>query len=102
MNPALVDIKSIINGDNFAKDKERVFTFIEFVKQFGYDNDPNVFVTAYKEYVTKWGEVKKNSIKLSDDFVFTKLVDVLKSITLDYSTYEEQDFISHIDLKNED
>ena len=89
LNPLLSEIDSIINGNSYASDNERVFTFIEFVKQFGYDNDPNIFVTAYKDYVTKWGEVKKNSIEISDDFVFTKLVDVLKSITLDYSTYEE-------------
>ena len=35
-----------------------------------------------------------------DEFVFSKMVDILKSITLDYSSYEEQDFISHINLNN--
>ena len=89
MNPLLQEIDSIINGNANAKDSERVFTFIEFVKQFGYDNDPNVFVTAYQNYVTQWGDVKKGNIEISDDFVETKMIDVLKSITLDYSTYEE-------------
>ena len=102
VNPLLSEIDSIINGNSYASDNERVFTFIEFVKQFGYDNDPNIFVTAYKDYVTKWGEVKKTSITHSDDFVLEKMIDVLKSITLDYSTYEEQDFISHIDFTNSD
>lgn len=101
MNPVLADIKSIINGHDFAKDKDRVFTYIEFVKMFGFENDPNIFITHYKEYVTRWAALKKEDIKISDaDFIMSKMVDILKSITLDYSTYEEQDFIAHIDLTN--
>lgn len=101
MNPVLADIKSIINGHDFAKDKDRVFTYIEFVKMFGYENDTNTFITHYKDYVTQWASLKKESINISDaDFVMSKLVDILKSITLDYSSYEEQDFIAHIDLTN--
>lgn len=103
MNPVLADIKSIINGYSNAKDKDRVFTYIEFVKMFGYDNDTNIFISAYKDYVTQWSIVKKDSITLSDeDFVMSKMVEVLKSITLDYSSYEEQDFIAHVDLNNKD
>lgn len=101
MNPILNQIDSIINGKITAKDKERVFTYIEFVKMFGYENDANTFITFYKEYVTRWASIKKASITLSDsDFIMSKMIDVLKSITLDYSSYEEQDFIAHIDLTN--
>lgn len=103
MNPVLADINSIINGYSNAKDKDRVFTYIEFVKMFGYDNDTNIFISAYKDYVNQWSIVKKDSITLSDEeFVMSKMVEVLKSITLDYSSYEEQDFIAHIDLNNKD
>ena len=101
MNPELKDIKSIINNSPYAKDKERVFTYIEFVKMFGFQNDANTFITHYKEYLTKWAAIKKQSITLDDGvFVFSKLVDTLKAITLDYSSYEQQDFIAHIDLSN--
>lgn len=101
MNPLLTEVYSIINGYSDAKDNERVFTFIEFVKQFGYENDSDVFISAYKDYVTQWSIVKKDSItETTEDFVTTRLIDVLKSITLDYSSYEEQDFISHVDLTN--
>ena len=68
---------------------------------FGYENDTNTFISVYKDYVTAWAAVKKSSIYVSDkDFVMGKMVDILKSITLDYSNYEEQDFIAHIDLTN--
>lgn len=101
MNPDLSDIKSIINGWKNAKDNERVFTYIEFTKMFGYDNDVQTFITSYKDYVTKWASVKKASITLDDDdFILSKMVDILKAITLDYASYEQQDFIAHIDLSN--
>ena len=101
MNPQLNQIVSIINGFVNAKDSDRVFTYIEFVKMFGYENDTNTFISVYKDYVTAWASVKKSSIYVSDkDFVMSKMVDILKSITLDYSNYEEQDFIAHIDLTN--
>lgn len=101
MNPKLDEIFSIINGNTYAQDKDRVFTYIEFVKMFGYDNDPNIFITYYKEYVTRWAQIKHEEINITDEeFVFSKLVEILKSITLDYSSYEEQDFIAHINLYN--
>ena len=90
MNPTLEDIESIINGYDFAKDKNRVFTYIEFVKMFGFNNDVNVFINQYKTYVYKWANIKKEYITVSDDdFVIGKMVETLKSITLDYSSYEE-------------
>lgn len=68
---------------------------------FGYDNDANVFINQYKTYVNRWSNVKKETINVSDDdFVMGKMVEILKSITLDYSSYEEQDFIANIDLTN--
>lgn len=103
MSTGLEEIESIINGYNFAKDKDRVFTYIEFVKMFGFEHNSDTFITHYKDYVTQWANVKNEEITLSDEeFVLTKLIEILKSITLDYSSYEEQDFISHVDLTNKE
>lgn len=90
MKSTLDDFVSIINGHVFANDKDRVFTYIEFVKQSGYENDPNVFINQYKDYLCKWANIKNSETKVSDeDFVANKLIEILKSITLDYSSYEE-------------
>jgi hypothetical protein len=90
MSTELEKIDSIINGFNFAKDKDRVFTYIEFVKMFGFEHSSETFITFYKEYVTRWANTKNEELTLSiDDFVLTKLIEILKSITLDYSSYEE-------------
>lgn len=103
MSTGLEKIDSIINGFDFAKDKDKVFTYIEFVKMFGFEHNSETFITFYKDYVTQWAAIKKEEITLSDeDFVLTKMIEILKSITLDYSSYEEQDFIANIDLTNKD
>ena len=89
-NPKLDEIISIINGIDYAKDYDRAFTYIEFVKCFGYENNVEVFIKEYKEYLIRWAKCKKESItQTNEEFVNSKLVDILKSITLDYSSYEE-------------
>lgn len=100
---SLDELTSFINDSFLAKDKERVFTYIEFVKEFGYENSTETFLNFYKEYLVLWNNKKKDSInKTDDEFVNEKLINILKSITLDYSSYEEQDFIAHIDWTNKD
>ena len=99
----LDELNSFINDSVNAKDTERVFTFIEFIKEFGYENSSEVFIQFYKEYLTLWSNKKRDEITKSDrDFVMEKMIDILKSITLDYSSYEEQDFIAHVDWTNKD
>ena len=100
---SLDELNSFINDSTTAKDNERVFTFIEFIKEFGYENSSEVFVQYYKDYLTLWSNKKKDNITKTDkEFVMEKMIDILKSITLDYSSYEEQDFIAHIDWSNKD
>ena len=95
---SLGDLTSFINDSYGAKDNNRVFTFIEFIKEYGYENSSDVFIKYYKDYVTLWNTKKKSEVSSSDDdFVMNKMIDILKSITLDYSSYEEQDFIANID-----
>lgn len=101
----LSQIISIINKSVNAKDTSRVFTFIEFIKEYGYDNDANTFLNLYNEYVIEWNKVKKefeNSIKSDKDIIRESLIETLKTIVISYSSYEEQDFIANIDWTNEE
>ena len=102
MVPSLQNLHSIINGKADAKDSERSFTFIEFIKEFGYDNTTSSFLNDYKDYLSLWAQKKSASSQMTDvEFVRESLIDTLKSIVLTYSSYEEQDFISNIDWNNE-
>lgn len=101
INPTLDTIDSYINGNLYAKDAERAFTYFEFVKEWGFGLDPDDFITQYKDYLVRWNRVKNGDFQMTtEEFVQQKMIDILKSITLDYSSYEEQDFISHLDWNN--
>lgn len=98
----LKNICSIINNKHEAKDFERAFTFIEFIKEFGYDNSTSSFINEYKTYLSLWSNKKDAEKNKSDaEFIRENLIDTLKSIVLTYSSYEEQDFIANIDWENE-
>lgn len=97
----LKNLYSIINGKLDAKDAERSFTFIEFIKEFGYDNTPSSFLSDYKSYLSLWANATYDNHALSDkEFIRRSLTDTLKSIVLTYSSYEEQDFLANIDWNN--
>ena len=94
----LAGINSVINGRTNALDQNRALTFIEFIKQFGGDNSETAFVGLYKDYLVQWSAVKSTDIEISEkEFIRQKMVDILKSITLTYSSYEEQQYIASID-----
>lgn len=98
----LKNLYSIINKKHDAKDKDRAFTFIEFIKEFGYDNSTSSFLNDYKYYLSEWAKYSQNSKNINDkDFIKTSLIETLKSIALTYSSYEEQDFLANIDWNNE-
>jgi hypothetical protein len=103
VSDSLDKLHSLINGYTDAKDNDRVFTFIEFIKEFGFDNSSDVVLTIYKSYLTKWANIKKRS-DFNDDKEYVKeaLTDTLKSITLTYSSYEEQDFLANLDWESDE
>ena len=102
MNISLTNLYSFINGYNNAKDKDRAFTFIEFIKEFGFDNSVDIALSTYRDYLTQWALIKKRTDKLDDkEYVRETLTDTLKSLVLTYSSYEEQDFLAHLDWENE-
>lgn len=98
---ALERLTSVINNSVNAQDNDRAFTFIEFVKLYGFDKSETVFLGDYKDYLTAWAAKKnENTTQSDEEFVREKLYDILKSITLTYSSYEEQQYIGSIDWTN--
>ena len=100
MASSLNSLYSIINRYNNAKDADRAFTFIEFIKEFGYDNSPSSFLTDYKDYLSEWSKVKKETTDTNKEFIKNSFINILKSIILDYSSYEEQDFLANLNWDN--
>lgn len=100
MNSSLDSLYSIINSYSSAKDSKRAFTFIEFIKEFGYNNSPDSFLNYYIEYLQRWNKTKSDSSLSDKEFIRSSIIDTLKSIILNYSSYEEQDFLANLDWDN--
>lgn len=94
------NLPSVINDTVNALDNQRAFTFIEFVKVSGEQNEDDSIIALYKDYLTKWTEKQKFDASEQKDFVQARVVELLKTITLTYSSYEEKQFISQLDWSN--
>ena len=92
-------ISSILNDDKAAKDFFTPYTFVDWLKQNTAVNpDVNEQFVNYKSYIIEWSN-KKSLTK--DDFSKTLqslYIQVLREITLTYSTEEERRFITNVDL----
>lgn len=97
----LDSLNSVINSYPNAKDRFRAFTFIEFIKEFGGDNTDAEFLSSYKDYLNQWTEIQTVDVNVSkEEYVKAKMLDILRSITITYASYEEQQFLASIDWSN--
>lgn len=92
---------SIVNNDFFAKDMNEPFTFLQWLTQNTISNpDVNVQFANYKKYILNWTEKKSLSRAESSKTLQSAYVQVLREITLTYSTEEEKRFLTNADLTN--
>lgn len=90
---SITNPKATITYDNSAP-----FTFIEFLKYTGDTYTPNVYDKFYQEYLKSWYTTQNKTDITEADFIATQYVDLLKQLTLTYSTKDEQRFLSNIDF----
>lgn len=95
------EINSIINSNSVpseVKDTIKPYTFIEFISKTSFENDKEVFLTYYKEYLTEWAKVKNDDHQIIEtkELIQSQIIDLLKIITVSYATFEEQVFLSNL------
>lgn len=87
---------SVLNGNAAAQDTNAPYTLAEYIKAGG------ATFTEYVDYLHAWqdtyGNVENNFVK---DYVKVRLVEMLRSITLTYSSYEEQHYLANIDWNDD-
>ena len=95
--------KSITNANVQTKDALDVsnpMSFILFIKTISNSFEPSNLQSYYNEYLKKWNSFKKNKDISDADLIAEKYREFLKEITLNYSTLEEQKFLSNIDFND--
>lgn len=97
-------INSIVNPNTDKSDYldyENPYTFIDFIKNVDGRFSPKDFNNLYVEYLKEWSE-KKNLIATSiSDLIRDRYVNFLKDLTINYSSTEEQRFLSNVDFNDE-
>lgn len=89
-------------ADNFKIDQlNEPLSYTEWLKtqQFNIDNESEIFA-RYKKYVSEWYNEKNNSSQNNTNSIKTFYSNLLKEITINYSTTDERRFLENIDFSN--
>ena len=100
----ILPLNSIINPNTQAKDYLDLynpFSFFDFLKYINSDISPLKINNLYIEYIKLWGEVKNNTKNQINETIQERYVELIKEITIKYTTLEEKRFIANIDYADE-
>lgn len=84
---------------NNAIDNNAPLSFFEFLKHTGGTYTPAEYNTFYTNYLTKWSESRDETIP-TDTYIAGQYIDLLKDISLNYTTEAEKRFLSNIDFND--
>lgn len=92
---------SIVTPDSLSYgDLLQPYSFLEFLKNTSNNYTPKVYNEFYIEYLKRWGNVKNDIIITDQQIISSQYTDLLKDITLNYSTLEERRFLANIDFSD--
>ena len=79
-----------------ALDRNRPFTFLEFIKNVRETYEPSDLQNFYNEYIKRYN--RKSTIKGATDkeIIVERYREFLRDVTLNYSTTAEKKFLSHL------
>lgn len=94
---------SIVNPDVDSKDYldlQSPFSFFDFLKYTKAELAPAQFNDLYIDYIREWNRVKDSSVYQINQTIKDRYVELIKQITLKYTTSEEKRFLSNIDMND--
>lgn len=99
-----VDVQQSILSSNVdmstALDIYTPFTFFDFLKQGKQTLSPQEFNDAYLAYLKNWYIFKDGVSTTNEDNIRDRYIELLKDITLNYTTQSEKRFLSNIDYND--
>ncbi len=103
MSSTIDFISNSITNPNSVKilDNDAPFSFFEYLKQISDKVSPINFNDLYLEYIKTWSEIKNYNKEFVDNEIKNRYVQLLKDLTLKYTTAEEKRFLVNIDYDDE-
>ena len=81
-----------------ALDNDTPFTFIEFLNNTNTTHTPSAYNELYIQYVRSWYNTKRLQTTTEEEFVQKQYVELLKELTITYSTDDERRFFQNINF----
>lgn len=100
----ILPLNSIVNPNTQSKDYLDLYTpfsFFDFLKYLNSDISPLQVNNLYIEYIRVWGETKNNTKIQINQTIQERYLELIKEITIKYTTLEEKRFIANIDYSDE-
>lgn len=84
----------------YALDNQSPFTFYDFLKFSKEVITPHEYNISYQNYLQKWYEFKNETPEAIISNVRDRYIELLKDISINYTSSEEKRFLSNIDYNN--
>ena len=94
--------KSVVNGSTDPEDRESPYSFLAFIQYQNYNTlDVNEQLKEYQSYINIWGG--KKNLKKSEESLLVRdaYINLMREITLNFSTEEERKFILNADFNDD-
>jgi hypothetical protein len=94
---------SIVNPDVDSKDYldlQTPFSFFDFLKYTKSELSPVQFNDLYVDYIKEWNNIRNNSVYQINQTIKDRYVELIKQITIKYTTSEEKRFLANIDMND--
>lgn len=98
---SVAPLQSITNTESSsakALDAQSPFDFYNFLKYSKQQTSPLLYNENYLEYLKSWSTVKQQSTTQATVLIKDRYIELLKDISLNYLSYEEQRFIATADF----
>lgn len=94
---------SVLNPDNteISGDFQNPYSLVDWLRNLKISTtDTSLYLTGYNQYLSKWFDQVKKDKNSKAAFVRTQYINLLKEISLKYTTPDEKRFLSNIDFNN--
>ena len=103
MSSTIDFISNSITNPNSTRilDNDAPFSFFEYLKQISDKVSPINFNNLYIQYIETWSQIKNYNKNFTENEIRNRYVQLLKDLTLKYTTADEKRFLVNIDYEDE-
>ena len=98
-----IPVNSVLNENNteISGDFQSAYGLIDWLKNLKISvTDTSQYLKGYNQYLSKWFDLVSKDRNSKASFVRSQYINLLKEISLKYTTPDEKRFLSNLDFNN--